>query len=229
MERCSLKRNEGRGSTLNLTLETVRQEKIVSIIRSDSTENLVKTVDSLYKGGIRVVEVTLNTPNALKGIESLKALYPDLLIGAGTVLDAESATLSIMAGASFLLAPTLKKSTLEAANRYDIPVIPGVFTPTEALTAYEYGAKMVKIFPARQLGPSFFKDLQGPLPQIQTMAVGGISLENAKDYLTAGATSLGIGSSLVDNDLILKGDFEEIERRAAEFVRIADAMRTSKR
>ncbi|WOV88091.1 bifunctional 4-hydroxy-2-oxoglutarate aldolase/2-dehydro-3-deoxy-phosphogluconate aldolase [Sporosarcina oncorhynchi] len=202
-------------------MEEITEEKIVAIIRSESTENLIKTVDSLYKGGIRVVEVTLNTPGALKGIENLKALYPNLIIGAGTVLDSETARMSILSGASFLLAPTLSQKTIETANRYDVPLIPGVFTPTEALAAYEYGSKMVKIFPIRKLGPAFITDLNGPLPFIRTMAVGGISLENAKEYLDAGATSLGIGSSLVDDNLVRKGNFEEIERRAKRFVEIA--------
>lgn len=209
-------------------IDRISEEKIVSIIRAESTENLLSTVNSLYKGGIRMVEVTMNTPGALKGIEELKALYPELIIGAGTVLDSETAVLSIMAGASFLLAPTLNRKTIEAANRYDVPLIPGVFTPTEALTAYEYGAKMVKIFPIRKLGPDFLKDLKGPLPFIQTMAVGGISLENAKNYLDAGATSIGVGSSLVDDEVVKKGNFEEIERRACHFVEIANNARTTR-
>lgn len=227
MKRRSSLRNE-RGENLKSVIDRISEEKIVSIIRAESTENLLSTVNSLYKGGIRMVEVTMNTPGALKGIEELKALYPDLIIGAGTVLDSETAVLSIMAGASFLLAPTLNRKTIEAANRYDVPLIPGVFTPTEALTAYEYGAKMVKIFPIRKLGPAFLTDLKGPLPFIQTMAVGGISLENAKDYLEAGATSLGVGSSLVDDEVVKKGNFEEIERRAFHFVEIATNARTSR-
>lgn len=217
-----------RDEDLKSILNRISEEKIVAIIRAESTENLIPTVDSLYKGGIRVVEVTMNTPGAIKGIESLKALYPDLLIGAGTVLDSETAVLAIMAGASFLLAPTVNQKTIEAANRYDVPLIPGVFTPTEALSAYEAGAKMVKIFPIRSLGPSFLKDLKGPLPFIQTMAVGGISLENAKDYLEAGAMSLGIGSSLVDDGIVQTGNYEEIEKRASRFVEIANNARTTR-
>lgn len=214
---------------MKMIMEEITEEKIVAIIRSESTENLIKTVDSLYKGGIRVVEVTLNTPGALKGIENLKALYPNLIIGAGTVLDSETARMSILSGASFLLAPTLNQKTIETANRYDVPLIPGVFTPTEALTAYEYGSKMVKIFPIRKLGPAFITDLNGPLPFIRTMAVGGISLENAKEYLDAGAASLGIGSSLVDDNLVRKGNFEEIERRAMRFVEIAKEVHSESR
>lgn len=204
------------------TLQKINEEKIVAIIRSSSSDKLESTVKSLYDGGIRMVEVTMNTPGALNGIERIKALYPDMLVGAGTVLDAETARMSILSGASFILSPTLKESTIEMANRYNVLMIPGVFTPTEVLLAHEYGAKMVKVFPIRSLGPSYITDLSGPLPYIKTMAVGGISLENAEEYLKVGANSLGIGSSLVDDKLIQKGDFREIEKRAASFVKIVN-------
>lgn len=202
-------------------LEVIRKTKLVAIIRSQTLVGLEETVRSLYQGGIRAIEITLNTPGALSGIEHMKEQFPELLIGAGTVLDSESARLAILSGSSFLLTPTLKKETIETANRYHVPIIPGVLTPTEVLTAYEFGAKMVKIFPIRHLGPKYLSDLRGPLPFVETMAVGGISLENAADYLTAGASALGIGSSLVDEKLVKQGDFAEIERRAARFVEIA--------
>ena len=207
-------------------LEEIRRAKLVAIIRSHSTEGLENTVRSLYQGGIRTIEITMNTPGALRAIERVKEMYPDVLIGAGTVLDSETARLAIMSGAGFLLTPTLKKDTIETANRYHVPIIPGVMTPTEVLTAYEYGAKMVKIFPIRQLGPKYLTDLQGPLPFVETMAVGGISLENAASYLQAGASSLGIGSSLVDEKLVQQGDFTEIERRAASFVEIVNKVQS---
>lgn len=203
-------------------LEEIRKAKLVAIIRSHSSEGLENTVRSLYQGGIRTIEITMNTPGALSGIERIKEQYPELLIGAGTVLDSETARLAIMSGAGFILTPTLKKETIETANRYNVPIIPGVMTPTEVLTAYEYGAKMVKIFPIQQLGPKYLSDLKGPLPFVETMAVGGISLENAGLYLNAGATSLGIGSSLVDEKLVQQGDFTEIERRAASFVEVVN-------
>jgi 2-dehydro-3-deoxyphosphogluconate aldolase/(4S)-4-hydroxy-2-oxoglutarate aldolase len=208
------------------TLEEIRRAKLVAIIRSHSTEGLENTVRSLYQGGIRTIEITMNTPGALRGIERVKEMYPDVLIGAGTVLDSETARLAILSGAGFLLTPTLKKDTIETANRYQVPIIPGVMTPTEVLTAYEYGAKMVKIFPIRQLGPKYLTDLQGPLPFVEIMAVGGISLENAASYLQAGACSLGIGSSLVDEKLVQLGDFTEIERRAASFVEIVNKVQS---
>lgn len=199
-------------------LEMINQEKIVAIIRTSSPENIVQTVESLYQGGVRFVEVTLNTPGALNIIQELKALQPDLHIGAGTVLDSESVVTSIHHGAEFLLAPTLDENSIQAANRYGIPLIPGVYTPTEALRAYEMGAKTIKIFPVQQLGPSYIKDLNGPLPFISKMVVGGITVENISEYLEAGVSSFGIGSSLVNNKLVEEGNFDEIERRARAFV-----------
>lgn len=209
-------------------LEEIKRAKLVAIIRSHSSEGLENTVRSLYQGGIRVIEITLNTPGALSGIERLKQTFPELLIGAGTVLDSESARLAIISGAGFLLTPTLKKETIETAKYYQVPIIPGVMTPTEVLTAYEYGAKMVKIFPIRTLGPKYLTDLKGPLPFVETMAVGGVSLENAGDYLKAGAHCLGIGSSLVDEKLVQQGDFTEIERRASSFVEIVHTVQSPK-
>lgn len=211
---------------MNTVIDEIKNNQIVAIIRADSTETLEHTVESLYKGGVRIVEVTMNTPGALKGIERIRNLYPELVIGAGTVLDPESARLAILSGASFLLAPTLKESTISVANRYNTPIIPGVLTPTEALTAYEYGAKMVKIFPVRSLGPSYISDLKEPLSQLDIMAVGGISLSNAQGFLNAGTCSLGVGSSLVDNKLIAKGDYAEIETRAKAFVEIVNRFKS---
>jgi 2-dehydro-3-deoxyphosphogluconate aldolase / (4S)-4-hydroxy-2-oxoglutarate aldolase len=203
---------------LNEVLGEIRKQKIVAIIRGDSTDLIESTVESLYQGGIRLVEITMNTQGALNGIERIKQAFPEMLVGAGTVLDSETARSAIVAGASYILTPTLKASTIEMGNRYNVPVIPGVLTPTEALTAYEAGAKMVKIFPIRSLGPKYISDLHGPLPHLDMMAVGGISLDNASSFIKAGSCALGIGSSLVDNTLVQQGDFTEIEKRARRFV-----------
>lgn len=210
----------GRERRVGVTVDQLKQEKVVSIIRMSSIDRLDETVEALYKGGIRAVEITTNTKDAPKGISRTKELFPEMLVGAGTVLDSESVNLVISAGADFILTPTLKKETIESTNRYQVPIIPGAFSPTEVLTAVEYGASIVKVFPARQVGPGYFSDLRGPLPHIQTMAVGGINLENANSYLNAGASMLGVGSSLVDEALVQKGDFDEIERRANRFVEI---------
>lgn len=199
-------------------LDRIEEEKLVAIVRSSSSDNIIDTVKSLREGGIRCVEITMNTPDAINIIKKLKALYPDLIIGAGTVLDSESAVIAIHAGADFLLAPTLDKATITAANRYNVPLIPGILSPTEALKAYEYGAKLVKVFPANTFGSSYLKDLKGPLPFIKTMAVGGITVGNTSEYLQAGASSVGIGGSLVNDKLIASKNYEEIKRRAEQFV-----------
>ncbi|NBI07100.1 bifunctional 4-hydroxy-2-oxoglutarate aldolase/2-dehydro-3-deoxy-phosphogluconate aldolase [Senegalia massiliensis] len=202
-------------------INKIKKHKIISIIRINESSQIESIVGSLYKGGIRVVEVTLNTPNAFEAIKKIRKIYPDMIVGAGTVLDEMSAKLAIDSGASFLLSPILDKKTIELANRYNILIVPGVLTPTEALTAYNYGARMIKIFPARSLSPSYISDLKGPLPQLDIMAVGGISLENAEEFLSKGCSSLGIGGSIVNNYDIEKRNFLAIENKAKEFVEIA--------
>jgi 2-dehydro-3-deoxyphosphogluconate aldolase / (4S)-4-hydroxy-2-oxoglutarate aldolase len=213
---------------VNRAIQEIEEHQLVAIIRIESTEEIEKVVSRLYKGGIRIVEITMNSPGALQGIEQVKKVLPEILVGAGTVLDPETARSAILAGADFILTPTLKKETIEIGHRYGVAVIPGVLSPTEALTAYEYGASMVKIFPARTFGPSYIRDLHGPLPQLKCMAVGGIALENALSYIEAGAGALGIGSSLVDERLIISGNFEEIEERARRFVQIQHEAITNK-
>ncbi|MFC0471769.1 bifunctional 4-hydroxy-2-oxoglutarate aldolase/2-dehydro-3-deoxy-phosphogluconate aldolase [Halalkalibacter kiskunsagensis] len=197
-------------------------EKLIAIIRIEDTESIEEVAASLYRGGFRMIEVTLNTPGALEAIRTIKELFPDILIGAGTVLDAKTAQSAIAAGASFLLTPTLSEATIRMGNRYGVPVIPGVMTPTEALKAYEYGAQMVKIFPVRSLGPAYAKDLFGPLPFLKLMAVGGVSDCNAAQYLQNGWHALGIGGQLVNSQLIKEKKFAEMENRAKQFVRIRE-------
>lgn len=201
-------------------LDTIKQEKVISIIRSDQPSELTEIVTSLHKGGVRVVEVTLNTPGALQAIERLVDQFPDMLIGAGTVLDPESARLAINAGASFILAPTLHAGTIKMANRYQIPIIPGVFTPTEVLTATELGAQVVKVFPVGTLGPRYIKELKGPLSHIDMIPVGGVTNENAAAFLQAGSFALGMGSYLVNDQLVKDKQFSEITRRAELLVQI---------
>ena len=199
-------------------LQTIEQQKIISIIRTSSDYDLSKTVESLYAGGIRVIEVTMNSPGALQEIEKIKGNFPDVLVGAGTVLDAETARLAILSGASFLLAPTLSKNSIQLANRYNVPLIPGVFTPTEVLQAYEYGAKVVKVFPVGTLGPKYIKELKGPLSQVEMIPVGGVTEQNAKAFIQAGSFALGVGSSLVSDKLVREENYPEIEKRAKQLV-----------
>ncbi|OZU88266.1 2-dehydro-3-deoxyphosphogluconate aldolase [Virgibacillus indicus] len=203
-------------------MEIILKEQLISIIRIENSSTIEQIVSSLYNGGIRVVEITMNTPGALDAIRKINELFPDMLVGAGTVLNAEAAEESIQAGAKFLLAPALSQSTIQAGSREGVPVIPGVMTPTEALTAYEYGSEMVKVFPARTLGTEYAKDLAGPLPFIKLMAVGGITLNNAQNYLESSWHSLGIGSELVNSKLVAEENFEEIENKARKFIEIRE-------
>jgi len=197
----------------------IGEYKLVSIIRGVEEKDVDKVVEALYTGGIRAVEITMNTSGALRMIESVKDKFGDkMLIGAGTVLDSESARNSIQAGADFILSPTLSLSVIEVCNRYSKLAVPGVLTPTEILTAWEAGAQLVKIFPARAFGPKYIKDIKGPLPQVEMMPVGGISLENAADFIKNGAFALGIGSCLVNTAWIKEGQFDRITQTAKDFM-----------
>lgn len=208
---------------MNEVLQAMKEQKIISIIRAESPDDLKEVAASLYRGGVRILEITMNTPGALEAIKQIKENHPDLWVGAGTVLDEETARLAIMAGASFLLSPTLSEASIRMASRYNIPFIPGVLTPTEALTAYEWGARVVKVFPVGSLGAAYIKYLKGPLPHLEMVPVGGVSNETAEAFLEAGSFALGIGSTLVNDTLIKEKQFPEIERRARELVETVSA------
>ena len=164
-------------------LRIISKYKLVAIVRGIEEKDVDKVVEALYQAGIRAVEIAMNTSGALRMIEAVKDKFGEkMLIGAGTVLDPESARNSIQAGADFILSPTLSLPVIEMCNRYSKLAVPGVLTPTEILTAWEAGAQLVKIFPARAFGPKYIRDIKGPLPQVEMMAVGGVSLENAEDF-----------------------------------------------
>jgi len=203
-------------------LEVIRREKIVAAVRLESDAHIQDVVDSLYKGGVKVIEIAMNTPNALQHVDRIKQQYPDASIGVGTVLDEATARSAIAAGASFLLSPALNKGAIQMANRYNIPFIPGVLTLTEIMTAYECGAKVVKVFPIDALGPNYVKNIAAPLPHVEIIPMGGISQDNARQYLEAGSYALGIGSSLVNGRLVHERNFAEIERRARRFVEVVE-------
>ncbi|WP_042462157.1 bifunctional 4-hydroxy-2-oxoglutarate aldolase/2-dehydro-3-deoxy-phosphogluconate aldolase [Neobacillus dielmonensis] len=181
------------------TLQKILDHKLIAIVRGARPEDTLKIVQSLYEGGIRVVEMTMNSPKALSAIEMVADAFGDeMAVGAGTVLDPETARSALLAGAQFILSPTLRAETIELTKRYGAVSIPAAFTPTEILTAYELGGDIIKVFPATALGPQFIKDIHGPLPQIPLLPTGGVGLNNIKEYLDAGAAGLGIGSSLVN-------------------------------
>ena len=169
---------------------------------------------------MQVIEVTMTTPGALGVIEQAKQRYgDDVLFGAGSVLDPETARAAILAGADFIVAPTLNLEMVALCNRYAVPVMPGIYTPTEALTAIEAGADMVKLFPASFGGPELVKAIRAPLPQLEIVPVGGVDLNTAADFIRAGSAALGVGSSLVNNKLLADGDLDELTRRAEGFHR----------
>ena len=203
-------------------LRKIEETRIVSIIRDIPKEHLVSTLNALYEGGIRCIEITMDSPKALEMIALAKETYTDdILIGAGTVLDEPTARNVILAGAEFVLSPTLSTKVIEVCNTYGKLAIPGVFTPTEALTATQAGAQIVKVFPVSSVGPNYIRDLKGPLAQIRLMPVGGIDEKNAKAYLKNGAFAVGIGSCLVSRKDVLNGDFAKIKKRATILIQEA--------
>ncbi|MCL4814804.1 MAG: bifunctional 4-hydroxy-2-oxoglutarate aldolase/2-dehydro-3-deoxy-phosphogluconate aldolase [Vicinamibacteraceae bacterium] len=189
-------------------------------------EKLRAVVDALAEGGVRALEVTMTVPRAIQMIEALAPSLPEgFLIGAGTVLDPETARLAMLAGANFVVSPIFRPETIAICHRYDVAVMPGCFTPTEILTAWEAGADVVKVFPATSLGPGFFKDVRGPLPQIKLMPTGGVSLDNAGDWIRAGAVAVGVGTALLDTKAIAAGDYGVITANARRLVASVTAAR----
>jgi 2-dehydro-3-deoxyphosphogluconate aldolase/(4S)-4-hydroxy-2-oxoglutarate aldolase len=184
--------------------------KVVTIARTDDPAGLAKAASAIRKGGLDVFEVTMGVPGAVEVLKDLSAqLAPEVLLGAGTVLDAETARAVILAGAQFIVTPAFNPEVVTMANRYGKAVVPGAFTPTEILSAWEAGADMVKVFPARMGGPAYIKDLLAPLPQLRLVPTGGVSLDNAAEYLKAGAAAVGM-SALLDKKLIARGDFGQL-------------------
>jgi 2-dehydro-3-deoxyphosphogluconate aldolase/(4S)-4-hydroxy-2-oxoglutarate aldolase len=200
-------------------LQIIRQTGIVAIMRANSSDQLIAAAQAIQQGGVKVIEVTMTTPGALNVIaEAVKKFGQDVLFGAGSVLDPETARAAILAGAGFIVAPSLKVEVVTLCNRYSIPVMPGCYTPTEMLTAWEAGADMIKLFPAETGGPDMLKAILAPFPQFEIVPVGGVELSNAAEYIKKGAAALGVGSSLVNQKLLDAGDMPELTRRAAAFI-----------
>jgi 2-dehydro-3-deoxyphosphogluconate aldolase/(4S)-4-hydroxy-2-oxoglutarate aldolase len=200
-------------------LQLMRQSGVIAIMRAQSSGQLIAAADAIRTGGVRVIEVTMTTPGALAVIEEATDRYgEEVLFGAGSVLDAETARAAILAGAGFVVAPTLDLATVRLCNRYSVPVVPGCYTPTEMLAAWQAGADMVKLFPASVGGPALVKAILAPLPQLEIVPVGGVNLDTAAQFIASGAAALGVGSSLVNQELLDAGDMDELTRRAAAFV-----------
>ena len=203
-------------------LDIIRQTGVIAIMRTQSSELLLRAADAIREGGVRAIEVTMTTPGALSVIEQAVARYQhadqEVLFGAGTVLDAESARAAILAGAQFIVAPSFSPGLVEICRRYSVPVMPGAYTPTEIVTAWECGADMVKVFPAGVGGPALIKALKAPLPQIELVPVGGVKLENTADFVRAGAAAIGVGSALINQKLLDSQDFGTLTERARRFM-----------
>ncbi len=201
------------------TLKTIRETGVIAIMRARSSAQLMAAADAIKKGGVRAIEVTMTTPGALGVIAEAKARYgSDVVFGAGTVLDPESGRAAILAGADFIVSPTLNLGLIALCNRYSIPVAPGCYSPTEILTGWEAGADLIKLFPASVGGPDLVKAILAPLPQVQIVPVGGVDLGTAADFIRKGAVALGVGSDLVNQKLLDTGDMDELTRRAAAYI-----------
>lgn len=205
----------GRAATVRL----VEQTGVVAVIRLEDPGVLREVADALAAGGVRALEVTMTVPRAVSLIEQLASSLPDdFAVGAGTVLDAETARQVILAGARFVVGPVLRPEVIDLCHRYDVAVMPGCFSPTEILTAWEAGADIVKVFPATALGPGFFKDVRGPLPQVRLMPTGGVTRENAGEWIRAGAVAIGVGTALVDKAAVKGRRFDAIAATARHFI-----------
>jgi 2-dehydro-3-deoxyphosphogluconate aldolase / (4S)-4-hydroxy-2-oxoglutarate aldolase len=209
-------------------LQRVLDCGIVAVVRSPDSKQLVDVCRALADGGVSVVEITMTVPDALDVIRQVRAQLGDrVLLGAGTVLDPETARAALLAGAEYLVAPTVNLDVIRLCRRYDKLVMPGAFTPTEVLTAWEAGADIVKVFPAEVVGPAYFKALRGPLPQLRLMPTGGVDLTTAAEFLKAGACCLGIGSQLVEPKAVASGDFDRIRNLARQYSAIVQQARSS--
>jgi len=207
-------------------LRRVLDGGIVAVVRSPDSQQLVEVTRALADGGVTTIEITMTVPDALDVVRAVRrALGDRLLLGAGTILDPETARAALLAGAEYLVAPTVNLDVIKLCQRYDKLVMPGAFTPTEILTAWEAGADIVKVFPAEVVGPAFFKAVRGPLPQVRLMPTGGVDLTTAADFLRAGACCLGIGSQLVEPRAVAERNFDRIRELARQYVSIVNEFR----
>lgn len=215
--------------TRDAIVQRIERAGVVAVIRLQDPATLGAVIDALAEGGIRALEITMTVPRAIELIAQTAPRLPDgFLLGAGTVLDAETASRAIDAGARFVVSPVFRRDVIAACHDRDRAVIPGCLTPTEILDASEAGADIVKVFPATSLGPAFIRDVRAPLPNLKLMPTGGVSIENAGDWIRAGAVAVGAGSALLDPAAIASGAFASITDRARRFVSAVDAARAGR-
>jgi 2-dehydro-3-deoxyphosphogluconate aldolase/(4S)-4-hydroxy-2-oxoglutarate aldolase len=211
-------------------LRELREIGLVPVLRADSIEQALALADAIAAGGVTVLEVTMTVPGAIAVMRRLAEQRPEILIGAGTVLDAETARMCILEGAQFVVSPALNVATIEMCHRYSVAVLPGALTPTEIVTAWQAGADVVKVFPASAMGgPKYLTSLKGPLPHIEMIPTGGVMLGTAAEFLEAGAFALGVGSDLVDKKMIADGRPEVITEIARKYLEIVRAFRSKQK
>jgi 2-dehydro-3-deoxyphosphogluconate aldolase / (4S)-4-hydroxy-2-oxoglutarate aldolase len=197
----------------------IERAGVVAVIRMQDADRLRAVIDALADGGVRALEVTMTVPGAIDLIRDLAStLSEDFLLGAGTVLDPQTAARVVDAGARFVVSPVLRPAIIDVCHRLDVPALPGCFSPTEILTAWEMGADIVKVFPATTLGPGFFSDVRAPLPQLKLMPTGGVTLGNAGDWIRAGAVAVGVGTALLDRAAIAAGHYSVLRDNAARII-----------
>lgn len=196
-------------------LNRILEKKAVAVLRVQEADKLKKIIEALAAGGVSVAEITMTVPNAIQLIEKMaKELDKNIILGVGSVITAQVAEAAIEAGAKYVVSPIFKKEIVEMAHRYDVPSMPGCFTPTEIQTAWEAGADVVKVFPADSLGMEFFKAVLAPMPHLRLMPTGGVSLTNAGDWLKAGACAVGVGSALLDKEAIKNENYSKLTENA---------------
>ncbi|OLO42475.1 2-dehydro-3-deoxyphosphogluconate aldolase [Alkalihalophilus pseudofirmus] len=209
-------------------LEMIKENGVVAIIRGADPKNILQIANALQEGGVKTLEITVETPKVMSLIEAVRNDFPELIVGAGTVLDPETARAAILSGSQFIFSPTVNEETIRLTKRYGVISIPGALTPTEILTAYENGADMIKVFPANIFGPGYLRDVHGPLPHIPLMPTGGVDLHNVADYIQKGAVAVGLGSALVNTKKEINDEYlQELTKKSAAFVEEVKVARTT--
>jgi 2-dehydro-3-deoxyphosphogluconate aldolase/(4S)-4-hydroxy-2-oxoglutarate aldolase len=215
--------------TKEKALTRIREVGLIPIVRAPSAEDAMRAAEAIVAGGIGIAEITMTVPGALRVMEAVAARYGDkVLLGAGTILDTETCRAAMLAGAQFIVTPSLDVRVIEMARRYAKPVFPGALTPTEVVTAWQAGADMVKIFPCGPVGgPKYIKALKGPLPHIEMVPTGGVNLETAAEFIKAGAAAVAVGGELVDMKALKEGKLDQITETAKKFVEAVRAGRAA--
>ena len=206
-------------------VKEIKNNGIVAIIRTKYPDKLIKIAEAIFEGGVKFIEITMTVPNALKMIEKVRGtVSKEIILGVGSVLDPETAQKAIDAGAQFVVSPIFKKEIIDKAHKNNVPAVPGTFTPTEMLNAHQYGADIIKVFPADILGMKFFKAVKAPMPDLNLMPTGGVNLDNAGDWINAGACAVGIGTALLDVKAIEQNNYKKLTENAR---RINDSIKSA--